>query len=80
MEQRWVSVLKTYNRAEADILAGLLEAQGVPARVMQEPAARAIGLQVGPFGAIEILVPEDRQAEGEAVVNGFFNGDFASEA
>jgi len=74
--QQWVSVLVTHNPAQAAILRGLLEAQGVPARLLQEPAARALGLHMGPLGEISILVPEDHQEEAEAVVAAFFRGDF----
>ncbi len=80
MDERWVVVLTTYNQAQADILRGLLEAQGVPARLLQEPAARALGLQVGPLGEIQIVVPESRAAAGQAVVSAFFRGDFEDEA
>ena len=76
MIQQWVSVLVTPNPAQAAILRGLLEAQGVPARLLQEPAARVLGLHVGPLGEISILVPEDRRGEAEAVVTAFFRGDF----
>ncbi len=76
MAQDWVSVLTTHNPAQADILRGLLEAQGVPARLLQEPAARVFGLHVGPLGEIQILVPAERQAEAEDVVSAFFRGDF----
>ena len=76
MQEEWKVALKTGNLAQAEILRGLLEAQGIPARTMQEPAARAIGLQVGPFGEISIIVPESRLAEAEEVINAFFRGDF----
>jgi len=76
VEQKWVSVLVVNNPAQAEILRGLLDAQGVPARLLQEPAARALGLHMGPLGEISVLVPEDRQAEAEAILAAFFSGEF----
>ncbi len=80
MSERWTVVLTTYNQAQADVLRGLLEAQGVPARLLQEPAARALGLQVGPLGEIQIAVPESREADARAVVDAFFRGDFEDDS
>ena len=76
MMQGWVAVMTTNNPAQATILRGLLEAQGVAARLLQEPAARALGLQMGPLGQIHLLVPEEHQVEAEAIVAAFFRGDF----
>ncbi|NPA93473.1 MAG: DUF2007 domain-containing protein [Chloroflexi bacterium] len=72
----WVPVLTTPNQAQAEILRGLLEAQGVSVWLLQEPAARAIGIQMGPLGEIQILVPKDQQAQAEEVIDAFFRGDF----
>ncbi len=75
-DEEWVPVLTTPNQAQAEILRGLLEAQGVSVWLLQEPAARAIGLQVGPLGEIQLLVPQSQAAQARAVVDAFFRGDF----
>jgi hypothetical protein len=44
--------------AQAAIIQGRLEAEGIPARIHQEPAGVAIGLTVGTLGQAKVLVPE----------------------
>ncbi len=72
----WIPVLVTPNQAQAEILRGLLEAQGISVWLLQEPAARAIGIQMGPLGEIQLLVPKDQQAQAKEVIDAFFRGDF----
>jgi len=76
--KKWKVVLTTYNPAQAAILEGLLKAQGMEVQVLQEPAARALGLYVGQMGAIRLAVPPEQVKEAQQVVNGFFRGDFES--
>lgn len=59
----WVIVLITYNVHEAHIVAGRLIAEGVRAMVYQEPGASALGIHIGRFGEIKVLVrPQDYEA------------------
>ncbi len=74
----WTVVLTTYNPAQAAILEGLLKAQGVEVQVLQEPAARALGLYMGKMGAIRLAVPPQQAEEARHIVSGFFRGDFES--
>ncbi len=80
MGEAWKVVLTTGNPAQAEILRGLLEAQGIPAAVWQEAAARALGLTVGPFGELRVAVPAGHYAAAQAVVQAFLRGDFADGA
>lgn len=59
----WREVLSTDNMAEAHIIAGRLEYEGLHPRVHQEPLGSALGLTVGMLGEVLVLVPE---AEFEA--------------
>jgi hypothetical protein len=55
---RWEVVAVVQGLAEATIIQGRLEAEGIPARVHQEPAGVAIGLTVGLLGQAKVWVPE----------------------
>jgi hypothetical protein len=57
-EVRWEVVAIAQGLAEAAIIQGRLEVEGIPARVHQEPAGVAIGLTVGLLGQAKVLVPE----------------------
>ena len=80
MSESWEVIVTLHNAAQAEILRGLLEAQGVQVRLFQEPAARALGLQVGPLGAIQLAVPQKQAEEARRVIDAFFRGDFAEQA
>lgn len=58
-EVRWVEVAQTFGLAQAQILAGRLQAEGIPAYAWQEGAGQAAGLLVGLLGAGHVLVPEE---------------------
>jgi hypothetical protein len=55
---RWEVVAVANGQADAAIIRGRLEADGIPAQVQQEPAGAAIGLTVGRLGQVKVLVPE----------------------
>lgn len=53
----------TYYIHEAQIVAGRLEAEGIPALIHQEPGASAMGIHIGRLGEIKLLVrPDDYEA------------------
>jgi hypothetical protein len=52
----WMVLLETYNLAEAQVIAGRLEADSIPVMVHQEAAGRALGITVGALGEIKVLV------------------------
>ena len=62
-EVRWEIVASANGLAQAAIIQGRLEAEGIPARIHQEPAGVAIGLTIGTLGQAHVLVPEPRAAE-----------------
>ncbi len=56
----WRVVHLTNNLAEAQVIAGLLRSERIPAMVHQEAGASAFGITVGRLGEIKVLVsPED---------------------
>jgi hypothetical protein len=58
-EIRWKVVAKTSGITPAHIIAGRLQADGIPARAWQEAAGQAIGLTVGLLGTGHVEVPEE---------------------
>ena len=58
-EAHWVEVAQTFGLAQAQILAGRLQSEGIPAYPWQEGAGQAAGLLVGLLGAGHVMVPEE---------------------
>lgn len=58
-EVRWKVVAQAPGITPATIIAGRLQAEGVPVRVWQEAAGQALGLTVGLLGTGHVLVPEE---------------------
>jgi hypothetical protein len=54
----WQVVAVTDGSMKAAIIRGRLEAEGIPARIQQEPAGVVIGLTTGLLGQAKVLVPE----------------------
>ncbi len=74
MSNRWVVVTRTEGALEAEILRGLLEANGIPVVISQEGAASAIGLSVGPLALVDILVPREHQESAQNLLEDYHNG------
>jgi hypothetical protein len=58
-ETRWEEVATTSGITTAQILAGRLQSEGIPARAWQESAGQAAGLVIGILGMGHVLVPEE---------------------
>ena len=54
---KWVPVATAMGHIEANLIAGRLQSEGIPARISQEAAGAALGLTIGMF-QIRVLVPE----------------------
>jgi hypothetical protein len=72
----WKTVTTVQGELQAEVLRGLLEAQGIPAHLSQEGVARAYGFGVGPLSEVDILVPEDFFPAAQKVIEGYKAGDF----
>ncbi len=66
---RWETVAVAQGLAEASIISGRLETEGIPTRVHQEPAGVAIGLTVGRLGEAQVLVPEQLAQRALSILN-----------
>ena len=65
---RWEVVEKTAGITPAEIIAGRLQAEGIPARAWQEGAGGARGLMVGLLGRGHVAVPVEVAEQARAIV------------
>jgi hypothetical protein len=75
----WIVVEKVAGELQAELLRGLLEAQGIPTRLVQEGVGRAVGLTVGPMGEVEIMVPNQNSSQARLVIAQYYAGEFEGE-
>jgi hypothetical protein len=78
-EEHWEVVDQVAGQLQADILRGLLEAQGIQVWLNQEGAGHAYGLGVGPLGRVEILVPSSALEQARQVLEAYYAGEFEAE-
>jgi hypothetical protein len=64
---------------QAELLRGLLEAQGIPAVLSQEGVGKVYSLTVGEFGRVEILVPAQFLEQARQVLDDYNSGKFEIE-
>lgn len=67
-ETHWKVVARTAGLTPAEIIAGRLHAEGIPARTWQEGAGRALGLTVGLLGTGYVVVPESYAAQAQDIL------------
>lgn len=65
---RWKVATKTAGITPATIIAGRLEAEGIPAHAWQEGAGQAYGLTVGLLGDGYVMVPESYLEQARAIL------------
>lgn len=75
-DNEWVIIERVSGDLQAEILRGLLEAQGIPVLLSREGAGRAIGLSVGPLGEVVILVTAQSRQEALQVLAKYRDGWF----
>ncbi len=75
-EEEWVLVDKVQGQLQAEIIRGLLEAQGIMVWINPQGAARAYAVSVGTLGAVELLVPSSSAEEAKAILEAYYRGDF----
>ncbi len=69
-EARWKVVAVAQGLAQASIISGRLETEGLPTRVQREPAGVAIGLTIGLLGEARVLVPEPLAEQALDILSG----------
>lgn len=80
-EDDWKVVTEVTGAAQAEILRGLLEAQGIEVWLSQEGAGKSVyPVTTGVFGKVEILVPEAQLERAKTILSevdaGFFENGF----
>ena len=75
-EEEWVLVDKIQGQLQAEIIKGLLEAQGIQVWLNSQGAARAYAVSVGTLGAVELLVPTSQAVQAREVLDEYYRGDF----
>lgn len=76
VDQEWVLVERVQGQLQAEIMRGLLEAQGIMVWLNQEGAAHAYAVAVGTLGMVEILVPTNEVERAHQVLTAYYRGDF----
>lgn len=80
-EDKWVAVATITGDINAEILKGLLEAQGIPVFLSQEGVGRSIyPVTIGRLAEVEILVPDSFKSEAERVLANYQSGTYEDEA
>jgi hypothetical protein len=75
-DDEWVLIDQAQGQLQAEIIKGLLEAQGIMVWLNQEGAAHAYAIEIGTLGTVEILVPTSMVAEAQAILDEYKRGDF----
>lgn len=68
----FVKLVTLYDPAQAEVLRGLLEAQGIQTLLSKEAAGQLYGTFVGRLGEIELYVPAEHEEAAQALVDAFF--------
>jgi hypothetical protein len=79
-EERWEVVAEVAGELQAEILRGMLEAQGIQVWISQEGAGRAYGLGVGRLGKVQILVPVGELEQANALLDDYYSGELENQA
>ena len=78
-QNEWVVIDNVSGDLQAEILRGLLEAQGIPVLLSRESAGRAIGLSIGPLGEVFILVKAENLQDAQRILDDYRSGFFEGE-
>ena len=73
-EKSWVVVETVTGNLQAELLRGLLKAQGIDVLLSQEGAGRALGLEIGPMGEVEILASPENVQQARKLINDYYAG------
>lgn len=65
--EEWVEVAGVGRDEEAELIAGLLESEGIPAEV-EGPSMTPFPEDIGAFGMSRVMVPPDRAEEAKELL------------
>jgi hypothetical protein len=75
-EEEWVVVDRVQGQLQAEILKGMLEAQGIMVWLNSQGAAHAYAVSVGSMGAVELMVPSSAVEQTRQILDAYYRGDF----
>jgi hypothetical protein len=75
-DENWEIVDEVSGELQAELLRGLLEAQGIEVVLNQEGAGRAYGLNIGTLGQVQIMVPSHAAEEARQILDDYYAGKF----
>ena len=78
-DRKWEMVAFVHNPVQAEILKGLLEAQGIMIHIVREGYQAALGIGSQPSVRIEILAPNDQVDEARQIIDDYNAGKFEEE-
>jgi hypothetical protein len=78
-EGKWEVVTTVSGSMQADILRTLLESRDIEVFLNQEGAGRVYGINVGPLGEVQILVPESQSREARQILDDYYAGKFEAD-
>ena len=66
-DEDWVEVASVGDDEKAEIIAGMLKAEGIPVQV-EGPSTTPLPGNLGAFGFSRVVVPPDRAEEARALI------------
>ena len=78
-DRKWELVGFVNNPVQAEILKGLLEAQGIMVHIVREGYQAAMGIGSQPSVRIELLAPTDQVEEARQIIDDYNAGKFEQE-
>lgn len=76
IQENWEEIEVVNGEIQAEIIRGLLEAQGISVLLSKEGAGRALGLSVGRLGETLILVPSSQKELALKILQDYYAGKF----
>jgi hypothetical protein len=74
-QDEWVLVDTCAGQLQAELVRGLLEAQGIQVWLNQAGAAHAFATTVGSMGRVEILVPSGASEHAQRILDEYYSGN-----
>ena len=74
MYEDWVEVDEVSGDITAEIMRGLLEAQGIKVWLSQEGAGKAYGISISGLGLVHLMVPASQQEAARQLLDSYYQG------
>ena len=75
-DEEWILIDTVQGQLQAEILKGLMEAQGIKVWINPQGAAHAYAVTIGTLGAVELLVPTNSVDQARQILEAYYRGDF----